>query len=74
MLTMNVFIPQSVELYLWMVNGFSCEINCIQPSFFFLPYHSQKWLTCNFSLQYQYIVKQRSDENIENYQLGVILI
>ena len=28
----------------------------------------------NFSLQYQYIVKQTGDENKENHQLGYIVL
>ena len=33
-------------------------------------FNSHKWLRQNFFLQYQYNIKQKSDENIEKYQLG----
>ena len=32
--------------------------------------NSHEWPKQNFSLQYQYNIKQTSDENIEKYQLG----
>ena len=34
------------------------------------PFNSHKWPRQNFSLQYQYNIKQTSDENKEKYQLG----
>ena len=34
-----------------------------------LPFHSHKWPRQNFSLQYQYSIKQAGDENREEYQL-----
>ena len=34
-----------------------------------LPFHSHKWPRQNFSLQYQYNIKQAGDENREEYQL-----
>ena len=34
------------------------------------PFHSHEWPRQNFSLQYQYNIKQTSDESIEKYQLG----
>ena len=33
-----------------------------------LPFHSHKWPRQNFSLQYQYNIKQAGDENREEYQ------
>ena len=33
-------------------------------------FNSHKWLRQNFFLQYQYNIKQTSDDNIEKYQLG----
>ena len=33
-------------------------------------FNSHKWPRQNFFLQYQYNIKQTSDENIEKYQLG----
>ena len=33
------------------------------------PFNSHGWPTQNFSLQYQYNIKQTSDENKEKYQL-----
>ena len=35
-----------------------------------LPLNSHEWPRQNFSLQYQYNIKQTSDENKEKYQLG----
>lgn len=32
----------------------------------------QGWAKFNFSRQYQYFVKQTGDENIKNYQLGIL--
>ena len=34
------------------------------------PFNSYEWSRLNFSLQYQYNMKQTSDENKEKYQLG----
>ena len=34
-------------------------------------FDSQKGSVCNFSLQYQDIVKHAGDENYEKYQLGI---
>ena len=36
----------------------------------FQPGNSHEWPSQNFSLQYQYNVKQTSDEKEEKYQLG----
>ena len=36
------------------------------------PFNSHEWPRKNFSLQYQYNIKQTSDENKEKYQLGII--
>ena len=36
----------------------------------FNPLNSHEWPRQNFSLQYQYNIKQTSDENKEKYQLG----
>ena len=33
------------------------------------PFNSHEWPRQNFSLQYQYHIKQTSDENKEKYQL-----
>ena len=38
-----------------------------------LPLNSQKWLTCNFSLTYPYIIKQKGNENTQTYQLDIII-
>ena len=32
------------------------------------PFHSHKWSRQNFSLQYEYNIKQAGDENREEYQ------
>ena len=34
------------------------------------PFNSQEWPRQNFSLQYQYNIRQTSDENEEKYQLA----
>ena len=34
------------------------------------PFNSHDWPRKNFSSQYQYNIKQTSDENKEKYQLG----
>ena len=36
----------------------------------FVPFNSHEWPRQNFSLQYQYNIKQTSDEIKEKYQLG----
>ena len=36
----------------------------------FNPLNSHEWPRQNFSLQYQYNIKQTSDENKDKYQLG----
>ena len=36
--------------------------------------NTQKWSTCNFSLYYPYIIQQIGNENIQTYQVEVILI
>ena len=33
------------------------------------PFHSHKWPRQNFSLKYQYNIKQTSDEDKEKYQI-----
>ena len=38
------------------------------------PFNSHEWPRQNFSLQYQYNIKQGSDENKEKYKLGDKLI
>ena len=40
------------------------------PEYMFSPFNSQEWPRENFSLQYQYNVKQTSDENRVKYQWG----
>ena len=42
---------------------------CINFCFFFYTFNSHEWPRQNFSLQYQYNIKQTSDENIEKFQL-----
>ena len=34
------------------------------------PFNSQEWSRQTFSLQYQYKIKQKSNENKEKYQSG----
>ena len=38
------------------------------------PFNSQKWFTCNFSLQYPYIVQQKFNENTWTYQVEVVIL
>ena len=54
------------------VNGKSQEnITIIQDYCGLLqPFNSHKWPRQNFPLQYQYNIKQTSDENKEKLQLG----
>ena len=40
----------------------------------FLTLNSQKWSTWNFSPWYPYIIQQTANENIQSYQVEVILI
>ena len=42
----------------------------IQP----LPLNSRKWLTCNFSLQYPYIIQQAGNENTLTYQVEFVVL
>ena len=41
-----------------------------QSNFCCWPFNSHEWPWEIFSLQYQYDIKQKSDENKEKYQLG----
>ena len=48
------------------------EANCFRrgkSSIDVKTFHSHKWPRQNFSLQYQYNIKQAGDENREEYQL-----
>ena len=38
------------------------------------PFNSQKWLTCNFSLSYPYIMAQMGNENTQTYQVEVVTL
>ena len=38
------------------------------------PFNSQKWLTCNFSLSYPYIIQQNVRENSQTYQVEVVVL
>ena len=38
------------------------------------PFNSQKWLTCNLSLQYSYIIQQTINENTKTYQVEVDIL
>ena len=57
---------RSAKLVLIKAFSWSCQI------FFQFPYRftSHEWLRENLSLQYQYNIKHRSDENKVKYQLG----
>ena len=46
------------------------HVGSLSLSQFFLPFNSHEWPRQNFSLQYQHSIKQTSDENKEEYQLG----
>ena len=35
-------------------------------------FNSKKWLTCNFSLWYLYVIQDTGDENTQRYQLEVV--
>ena len=48
----------------------SGHVGSLSLSQFFLPFNSHEWPRQNFSLQYQHSIKQTSDENKEEYQLG----
>ena len=37
-------------------------------------FKSQKWFTCNFSLQYPYIIQQAGNENIQTNQVEVFIL
>ena len=41
-----------------------------------LPFNSnfQEWLTWNFSLDYPYIIQQTGNENIQTYQVEVVIL
>ena len=43
-----------------------------KTSFFPSHFNSQEWSRQNFSLQYQYNIKQTRDENKENISKGII--
>ena len=45
-----------------------------QLLFTLLPFSSQRWLTCDFSLQYSYIIQQTGDEKTETYQVEVVIM
>ena len=37
-------------------------------------FNSQEWSTWNFSLQYPHIIQQTADENIQTYQVEVVVL
>ena len=37
-------------------------------------FNSQKWFTCNFSLQNPFIIQQTGNENTWTYQLEVVIL
>ena len=48
-------------------------IKCSLRKIFCWPFNSQKWLTCTFSLKYPYIIQQAGNENIQTYQVEVVI-
>ena len=44
--------------------------NCTLP----LNSNFQEWLTWNFSLDYPYIIQQTGNENIQTYQVEVVIL
>ena len=61
-------------LILLFISVLICQtIHIFMPRVFlslFQPLNSRQWSRQNFSLQYQYNIRQTSDENKEKYQLG----
>lgn len=39
-----------------------------------LPFNSQMWLSCNFSLQNWYDIQPTSNENNQTYQVEVVIL
>ena len=37
------------------------------------PFKSQKWLACNFSSLYPYIIRQTGDENTKTHQAEIVI-
>ena len=38
------------------------------------PFSPHKWLTCNFSLQYPYIIWKTGNESTQTYQLEAVIL
>ena len=38
------------------------------------PFNSQKWLACNFSLQYPHIILYTGNENIQTNRVEVVIL
>ena len=53
---------------LYMSLGCLYFVQVEETSYFLKPLNSREWPRQNFSLQYQYNIKQKSDENKEKYQ------
>ena len=54
----------------WMVHFTSKDTQVWHMFCCHVPFHPHQWPRENFSLQYQYNIKQTSDENKERYQFG----
>ena len=65
-------------LILLFISVLICQtIHIFMPRVFlslFQPLNTRQWSRQNFSLQYQYNIRQTSDENKEKYQLGDYLL
>ena len=45
-----------------------------QSKLYVNPFNSQKWLACNFSLQYPHIILYTGNENIQTNRVEVVIL
>ena len=45
-----------------------------QSKLYVNPFNSQKWLACNFSLQYPHIILYKGNENIQTNRVEVVIL
>ena len=60
----------------FMAHFFCISVSNIQPAkpSVSLPFDSQKWLTCNFSLKHIYNIQQTGNKNAWTYHFKVVIL
>ena len=64
------FMVHGFVIHSCIFGSYECRLNDSIP----WPFHLQKWLPCNFSLQHPYIIQQTGNENTQTYQVKVLIL